>query len=278
MFKLLLFLKRIHYVLLFLVLEAAAVFMFVRSNPYHNARMVNASNAILGGIGRQLSSVDDYFGLRRENLKLTEEIARLRAELSRLPETKAAVPTLELDSAFRAATTSYKTAKIVRNSVTKRDNYLTINRGSADGIRPDMALMTNDGIVGYVVDCSPHHSVAISILNASDFRTSGKIKGSDFTGSILWDGLDYRHVEFTEVPKYAGIEKGDTIVTTEYSNIFPAELPIGTVEDFELVNATFFKVRLRLFADMSRLKYVYVVSLDDQQERGELERRTIKNK
>jgi len=247
--------------------------MFARNNPYHNARMINASNVVMGGVNRQISSVDDYLHLRQDNNRLNEEVATLRSELSHYQGVMDSTSSLSIDSRFHVSPLEYKVARVVRNTITKRDNYLTINRGTDDGITPDMALVNDYGILGYILDCSKNYSVAVSILNMNDFRTSGKIKGSEFTGSISWDGIDYRYVELTEIPKYAEIAQGDTVVTTEYSNIFPAELPIGTVENFELVNATFYKVKLKLFADMSSMRYVYVVKLEDQAQRRELENR-----
>lgn len=256
--------------MLFLVLETVAIVTFIGSNPYHNARIVNASNAVLGGIHSQLSAVDNYFGLRGENRRLMEEVASLRSQLSR-QQVHDSVPAPGIDSSFHISTLEYTVARVVRNTITKRNNYITINAGTANGVGPEMALINSDGILGYILHSSEHYSVGVSVLNVADFNTSGKIKDSEFTGSISWDGASYRYVELTQMPKYANLAVGDTIVTTEYSDRFPADLPIGTVESFELENATFFKLRVKLFADMSRLKYVYVVKLNDQNERRELE-------
>ncbi|MEG3048061.1 MAG: rod shape-determining protein MreC, partial [Mucinivorans sp.] len=146
-----------------------------------------------------------------------------------------------------------------------------ITGGTSAGIEPDMALFNASGIVGYVLYCSEHFAVATSVLNYSIFRTSGRIKGSDFKGSISWNGDDYRVVDFDEVPKYSNIAVGDTILTTESSNIFPDGLPIGTVRSFELTNGTFYKAKVTLLADLSRLSELYVVKLPMHDERRLLE-------
>lgn len=224
--------------------------------------MINAANLALGSVYKQKTAFIDYFGLKTENQRLAWENAQLRNQLSRYTKT---------DSLPDPQTADYIVARVVNNSFTKRDNYITIDKGSKQGIRADMALINDQGIVGYVLDCSDNYSVAISVLNTTDFRTSGKIKGSDFTGSIMWDGLDYRKVYFDEIPKYADMNLGDTVVTTDYSNIFPSERPIGTIINFELINGTFFKAQVKLFTDFSRLKYVYAVELKSQAERATLE-------
>lgn len=269
MLKLLLFLKRIHYVLLFIALEAIAISVFLHSNVYQKARIAGASNRLVSGIYDKVADVSGYFGLRTENERLVQEIARLRTRMS--AHLHADTLLSRLDSVPSLQYYQYQAARVIRNSISKRENYITIDRGTLDGIEPEMALITDDGIVGYVVHCSDHFSVAVSILNAKEFRTSGCIKGSDFAGSIYWDGLSHREVVLDEIPKYADMEVGDTVVTTYYSYIFPPNQPIGTVESFEMVNGTFYKVRVKLFADLARIRYVYAVRYLEQEERRALE-------
>lgn len=275
MLKLLLFLRRIHYVLLFIALEVIAVSVFIRSNTYHRAKIAGVSNILTGWVYNQTSDVSGYFGLKAENQRLLEENGRLLAELTNDRVADSLFSEDHWEASEAGAETlhfyEYQTARVLNNRVTKRENYITINKGSLDGIEPEMALITDDGIVGYVVSCSPHFSIAASILNTKLFRTSGCIKGSDFAGSIYWDGENYEEVILDEIPKYAQMAIGDTITTTFYSYIFPPEQPIGTIASYEMVNGTFYKIRVKLFADMTRLRNVYVIRYLDQEERRALE-------
>lgn len=268
MFKLLLLLKRIHYVLLFLILEVVAVSLFLSSNPYQKARMANLSNIVMGQIYGHISDVNGYFNLTQENDKLRQEVIELRSRLSRIKQ----VDSLPIPDSLLQPGERYVVVRVIRNSITKRNNFMTINKGLKDGIVPDMALLNQDGIVGYVLTCSENFAIAVSMLNVKDFNTSGKIKGSDFTGSVSWDGLSHRIVQLDEIPKYADMKIGDTIVTTDYSNRFPPDLPIGTITSFEMINGTFYKAQVELFADMGRLKYLYAVEPAGQKEREELEK------
>lgn len=273
MLKLLLFLKRIGYVLLFIALEAIAISVFLHSNLYQKARIAGASDRLVSGVYDKLADVSEYFGLRAENRRLLEEIARLRSEKQPLPQIDYdvdSIPVAEVLQQYR-----YQPARVIRNSISRRENYLTIDRGTLDGVEPEMALIADDGIVGYVVHCSDHFSVAMSILH-TQFKTSGRIQGSDFFGSIYWDGLNHREVILDEIPKYADMEVGDTVVTTDYSYIFPPDQPIGTIDSFEMFNGTFYKVRVRLFTDLARLRHVYAVHYLEQDERRALES-TIEN-
>ncbi|MDE5945245.1 MAG: rod shape-determining protein MreC [Rikenella sp.] len=273
MLKLLLFLKRIHYVLLFLALEAIAVGVFVNSNVYQKAWISGVSNHLRSGIYDKLADVSGYFGLRAENDRLIDEIARLRSRLASQAYADSLGSVGSGDTVSGLEYYQFQPARVIRNSVSKRENYLTIDRGTLDGVEPKMALVGDAGIVGYVLYCSDHFSVAMSILNKG-FKTSGCIKGTDFAGSIYWDGQSHREVILEEIPKYADIQEGDTIVTTTYSYIFPPDQPIGTVESFEMVNGTFYKVRVRLFVDLARLRHLYVVRYLEQEERSALESMT----
>ena len=129
-------------------------------------------------------------------------------------------------------------------------------------------------IAGYIVGCSDRFSVCLSVLNRN-FRTSGKIKGGDYFGSVYWDGTSYRHLTLSEIPKYAQIHAGDTIVTTAHSSIFPPDLTIGTVESFELNNATYYDVKVRLHTDIAALNNVLAVRYIDADERGALEQSVV---
>ncbi|WP_298063797.1 rod shape-determining protein MreC [uncultured Rikenella sp.] len=270
MLKLLLFFKRIHYALLFIALEAIAISVFLHGNIYQKARIAGASSRLVSGVYDKIADVSGYFGLRAENDRLIEEIARLRSQLN-APRLYADTAFARFDSVPGLQYYQYQPARVIRNSIGKRQNYLTIDRGTLDGIEPEMALVADDGIVGYVVHCSDHFSVAVSILNTEEFRTSGCIKGSDFAGSVYWDGLSHREVILDEIPKYADMQVGDTVLTTNYSYIFPPDQPIGTVASFEMVNGTFYKVRVRLFTDLARIRHVYAVRYLDQEERRAIE-------
>ncbi len=278
MIKLILFLKKIHFFLLFIILEALAIHYYANSTSYTKVKLVTASNYVVGGLYAQLSGVSSYFNLRRENRRLIEELAQLHNELDALRRDTTRYVTLPLSTQDSALLLNpegerrfeYYDARVVNNSFTRQENYITLNKGALDGMKPNMAVIAGDGIVGYVLSCSDHYSVCMSVLNR-EFNTSGRIKGEEYFGSIYWDGVSYEYVTLTEVPKYAPIEKGDTILTTDYSTIFPPDVMIGTVESFELQNATYYEVKVKLHADISSLNYVLAVNYIDAEEREALE-------
>lgn len=276
MIKLILFIKKVHFFLLFVILEVLALTYYHHSSVYSGARLMNASTALVGGVYGSMSRVRDYVGLRRENEALVREVAGLRERLDRFTGREPVTDSTALRPDSLPNTFFYGTARVINNSVSKQHNYITLDKGARDGIEKDMALIYDNAIAGYVLDCSDKFAVAISVLNI-DFRTSGKIKGGDYFGSIYWDGTSYEEVTFSEIPKYAQLAVGDTIETTDYSSIFPPRLMIGTVSSFEMINGTYYQAKVKLKLDMGRLKYVNTVRYVDQDERMELEARTRKD-
>ena len=266
--RLLLFLRRISFFLLFVAIEAAALRYFSNSSDYNQARVIGVANWLTGDIYRGISATRHFFSLGRENRRLTEEMARLQAQLYRQVS-----DTLPVDTAGGRYT--FTTARVVNNSIYRDKNYITLDKGTRQGVRTEMALLAPGGaIAGYVLNCSDRFSVAISILNTR-FRTSGRILGQDYSGSISWDGLRTDEVLFSEIPKNAPIAVGDTIVTTDYSSYFPPGLLIGTVQRFELVNGTYYNARVRLAADVAALRYVTLADYLDREEKLELEHETV---
>lgn len=267
MYKLFEFIRSTYVVLLFVVIEAMALNYYARSSAYTQARLLARSNQVVGGVHGFFSGVKHYFELGSENRALIARVEELQTELFRY---RNAETTARLDDYMAGNTnTQYEltTAAVVSNSINKNRNFIVLNRGLSDGVTPDMAVLSPDGaMVGYVVECSEHYAVAISILNTS-FRASGKIAGGDYFGSILWNGTDSRRVTMTELSKYAEPQLGDEVVSTGFSQYFPAEIPIGTVERAELNEGrTAYTVEIRLAVDLSGLGDVILVRNNDLRE------------
>ena len=245
--------------LLFVLIEGAAIHFYAHSTSFTQARLLTGSNRIAGGVHGFFSGIRRYFTLGRENRILLDRIATLEEQLAGY---RAAGDSLLFARYMEADKGPYRlvTARAISNSVNRSRNFITLDKGRRDGVVPDMAVLSADGaMVGYVATCSDRYAVAVSALNTS-FRASGKIAGSDYFGSIHWDGTDRNTVTMTELSKYASPEPGDEVVSTGYSLYFPADVPIGRVESAELnENKTSYTVRIRLAADMTALGDVILV-------------------
>jgi rod shape-determining protein MreC len=161
-------------------------------------------------------------------------------------------------------------ARVVYNSVSKSENYIILNKGSLDGIEVDMGVMSATGIVGVVMETSPNSSLVIPVLNPK-FRLSCMVKRNHYFGPLVWDGKDSRYAYLTELPRHIDFEIGDTIVTSFYSGIFPAELPIGEVVDFrKQSDDNYTSLKVRLFANFNTLNEVMIIANNRQKEQKNL--------
>lgn len=265
--KLIEFIRSIHVVVLFVVLEALAVSYYAHSTCYTEARLLSRSNQVIGGLRGLFTGVRHYFSLGSENRVLLDRVTDLEERLARYEEV---VAMSHLDSCLAGvgeAKYRFSVASVVSNSTNRQQNLITLNRGRRDNVEAEMAVLSPDGtMVGYVVDCTERYAVAMSVLNTS-FRASGKLADSDYFGSIYWDGLDPHVVILGELSKYAEPHPGDEVVTTGFSQYFPADVLIGWVESAELdPTLTSYTVRVRLAAEISRLTDVILVGNRDMNE------------
>ena len=268
------FLIKNSYKLLFLLLLGVSLTLTVKSHSYHRSQYINSSNAVSGYTYNQISSVKDYFGLRQKNDDLARENARLKEILfnkkDTILESKIVVPD-ELSNFV------VRRAKVIKNSYSKQENFLTLDRGAFEGLKPDMAVISDRGVVGIIEKTSKNFATVISILHTKN-PLNGKIKNSEHFGSITWDGKNAGHVQLIDVPKLATLKKGDTIVTGAQSAIFPENIPIGKIDRiFEEKATNKFVINIRLFNDMTSLGYVYIVENKKKKEKQDLETATEKD-
>lgn len=272
MHKLFEFIRSVYVAVLFIVLELAAISYYARSTYYTQARLLTRSNQVIGGVHSLFAGIRHYFSLGHENRLLAERITTLEERLAQYEE---AATNERLDSYLQDIGESkyrFATACVVANTVNRAQNLITLNRGRIDSVIPEMGVLSPDGaMAGYIVDCTDRYSVAMSVLNTS-FRASGKLVGSDYYGSIYWDGHDQNVVILGDVSKYADPQPGEEVVTTGFSQYFPADVLIGWVESAEMNETrTAYTVRVRLAAEISRLNEVILVANRDLYEIQDLQ-------
>jgi rod shape-determining protein MreC len=203
--------------------------------------------------------------------KLETEVYAYREQLSALRNDSSRVNHLIADQPVYR----FVSARVVNNSVSFLENYMMLDKGSDDGVRSDMGVLSVNGVVGVVIDTSPHFSLVISLLNTK-YKLNGKIKRSDFFGPLVWDGKDAQYTCLTEIPRYVAFEPGDTVVTSGYSTVFPHGIPIGSIVDAQKQrDDNYISLRIRLFTNFNNLNEVMIVTNRFQEEQKELEERTL---
>lgn len=262
-------LKKYDYVVVFVLLVALSALLMSRTSYYQGSKLVAWSNSVAGGWYQGVHSVGGYFDLKGENDRLAAENARLRAQMesSYISYT---------DSVFTVNDTtynqrySYTEARVIKNSWSQQNNYIMINKGRSHGIKVDQAVISPEGIVGVVMSVSKNFATIMPVLH-SDSRNSVKVKRTGISGSLVWDGKDYRYALVVDVPATHQFEDNDTIVTSGLANDFPEGVPVGNVVEAEpLSGSGFYRVKIRLATDFNKLDHVYVINNRFREEQEEL--------
>ena len=248
------YLVKYSYVFLFILLEILSLVLLFGFNDRQQLAFVTSANSVSGSIYELFSNVDVYFNLRRENTLLVEENARLRSMLYELTDSQT------VDSARNMSRDGVIAARVIDNSVRKDDNYMTVNKGSNDGVGKGMGVYNSTGVIGVIMASGKSYSVVMPILNGNT-SISSKIKGTDNFGFLEWSGGDPYTAQLKDVPYHSNVEVGDTVVTTGFSSVFPENITIGTVADVQrLSNGYTLKILVSLAVDMSDLGWVYIHS------------------
>lgn len=267
------FIFKHHFFFLFLIFEILSLIIFVQNNYYPQERYLSIINEISGSIHKSTDNLTQYLTLRRVNKELAENNADL-LNRSMISFTKVDTATYLIRDTLYKQQYKFTAARIVNNTINRKNNYLTLNKGKNDGIERDMAVISKNGVVGIVKNVSWHFASVISILN-SKTKISAKIKKNNFAGSVMWEGMNYRMGVLRDIPAHAKIIKGDTIVTSGYSNIFPEGIPIGTIVYFNKEKGeSFYTIYIKFTNDFDKLRYVFVIKNFLKDEQNKLEKLT----
>lgn len=259
--NLLRFILRYNFPILFLIFELIAIILVFSHNPIPRGRLANRVNSASSIIYERTFELTQYMHLRKTNEQLARENSFLRGQV------------LEplSDTSFSRNGYEFFSAQVINNSVHKEFNYLTLNKGTNDGVEVDMAVISPFGIVGIVKTVSPNYCRVLSVLNRQ-FRVSVMLSKSGYFGSLNWDGRKYREVLVTEIPSHVILEPGERIVTSGYSSLFPAGEPVATViESIPAAGGNFLEVRALLTNDLKQLSTVYIVKNNLKEEIQTLE-------
>jgi len=280
--KLLEFLIGRRHWLLFIVCEIISFTLLYRYNAYQRNVMLSSANVVTGYLMSVSSSVSSFLNLRSENKQLFEhnkqlelEILYLHHQLETIKPTTLLYDGMLTDSLYN--TYEYISAEVVNNSVTRLLNYITINKGSNDGIESDMGVISTHGVVGIVRTVNNRFSVIIPVVNPK-WGLSCKLFNSNYFGTLMWDGRDARYSTLEELPTYAEFHEGDTVVTSGFSAIFPQGIMVGTIAQSDIsVSSGFYSLRVKLATDFRNLTTVWVVKNNLQEEQWAVEQEAGKN-
>ena len=271
------FLAKYHHWFLFVLLEVFSVVLLFQYNSYQGSVWFSTANSVVGKLYEGRAALESFFSLTKVNEELTlrnfylerqvDQLRRLYGDLTQ--DTTALERTgLEFLSQYEVIP-----AKVVDNSIHKIENLMTIDKGRADGVEPDMGVACGNGVVGVVYLVSDHYSVVIPVLNASSSRISCAIRGRGYFGYLRWYGEDPAVAYVEDVPRHARFKLGDWIVTSGFSSIFPSGVLVGKIEQaYNSRDGLSYKLKVRLSTDFGCVRDVCVISDKGIAERAALQK------
>ena len=267
------FTKNFHW-LLFLFLELLCLILLFRYNSYQGSVWVSSANAVVGKVYEWQSGIEQFFSLEERARQLTDENIALERQLSRVREEliEQKGDTALADSIMQDVTNELHLlpAKVVSNSLRRPDNLLTVDRGRADGVLPDMGVVSGTGLVGVVYMAGQHYSVVMPLLNVHS-RVSCAIRDHGYFGYMSWDGSSSTDAFMEDVPRHAQFNIGEWVETSGYSDIFPPGITIGQITAIgNSADGLSYRLRVRLNTDFSRLREVSIITDDTFPERLQL--------
>lgn len=289
--KLLAFIVAKRHWFLFIFFEIVSIVLIYRNNVYQQNRMLSTANVVTGYIMSVSSNIFSYFDLREANQELLERNSKLETEVATLRELlyRQEADTTSFEQVFLKDTVfadslfhgdiqyNYIPVGVVSNSTNYINNYITINKGTNDGIRPDMGVVSPYGVVGIVMTVGDHYSVILSLLNVK-FNVNCKVLQTNYFGALSWKGGDIRYAYLEQLPTHSTFQAGDTIVTSGNSAVFPPGIMVGIVESYEKQDDdNFYSLKVRLTSDFQALRVLYVIDNRLQKERQDVEREARKN-
>ncbi len=266
--------QRVFPFLVFILLQLAAFYIISRYNDYHHSKMISRSNYLAANINEKVANLTSFINMPLQNEALAMENAKLRQELymtsarlnAKIDDSILGLYPFQLPNSTRVVH-----GKIVSNTVSQLRNFLIVNKGSKDGIKKDMSVISGKGPVGVVIDVSENFCSIMSILN-KDNNVSVRNKSTLNIGQLRWKGGDIMVAELEEIPKHIKLKKGEIIETSGYSSYYPAGLPVGVVEEYsEDSKSNFANIKVRLYNDFTNLRYVYLIENIERPEIRKLE-------
>lgn len=255
--------------LCFLVLFVLGLTLTINSHNYHSNKFIASTNAISGAVFETRNNITSYFKLKSFNERLLQENTLLKQQLTN--KLSQVYTNFSKDTAVQF---KYIPATVINSTYQKKSNYITLNKGSNDGVKPDMGVITDLGIVGIVKQVSANYALVISILH-NNSTINAQLKKTNHFGSLVWDGKDPNVLQLIDIPRLAPLKQGDTIVSGGRSTIFPKGIPIGTIKNYYLnKDKNYFTINVVPFNDMTDVGFVQVIKNEDAEEIQTLQKST----
>lgn len=258
------FIRKYCYIFLFILFETISMILLFRFNSYQGSVWFSAANSVAAGINSTYSNVMNFFNLEQINQELTAQNIALQRETEHLRQSliTATKDTTITEKLMREKLMGYNMvpATVVSNSAERSNNYLVIDRGEKDGIRPEMGVVGGGGVVGIIYLTGSHHSLVIPVTNRKS-SISCRVRGQNYFGYLQWDGSSMLSAYVDDVPRYAKVKVGQAIETSGYSAVFPPGIFVGRVRTIRnSTDGQSYRLDVTLGTNFANLRDVLVVT------------------
>jgi len=252
--------------------------MIVKNQEYQKSVFLSSSNFVVSGLYEWNNSVVEFFKLAAANDNLSEENTALKNQIVNLQNKIATLHPETSDSVhFRIPPEmeyQFIAAKVINSSTNKLLNYITLNKGAEDGIKVDMGVVSDEGVVGIVKTVSSRFSVVIPLLNPR-IEISCRFKRNNYSGPLKWTGEDYRYSNLNDIARHVELALGDTLITSGLTSTFPEGVPVGAIEDFNIKESdAYYNIKVKLAVNFRTLSHVKVINYLNYKEQKDIEKTT----
>ncbi|WKS95258.1 rod shape-determining protein MreC [Riemerella columbina] len=244
----------------FLTLQTLALYLIFTRNAVQQTFLAGQAATFNAWVSGYIDEGANYLKLKEMNEQLVAQNKALMQEI--YGQEYATVPQRIQVSDSVNAQQKYVMidAEVMNNSIIRRDNYFTINRGRREGVTGKMGVIAPNGIAGIVINSMENYALVQSVLSVNKMRVNAALKKSGYFGTLTWRGDDARIMHLSDIPKYVPIKVGDTIVTDGKSDLFPAGIMVGTIAGYQVDTKTgFWDISVELGQKMGNVKNVFVV-------------------
>ena len=263
--NLLKFISRYNYSIIFFLLLFISFLLISNESFILRSEYFNSSNYISGSFYKVQNNIFSYFSLGKKNEKLENENLSLINQLTQLKSK------IKPDSTGNRSGLNFIKAQVINNSLNKSKNYITIDRGRTHGIKKNLGVISNNGVIGKIKNVSDNFSTIVSLLNTS-FFLSTVIKETQTLSSVNWDGESTKRAKLLYVPKHIPLEVGFSVVTSSFDSLFPKEIEVGSISRINQdVNSNFYDIEIIISEDFYSISSVYVVIDSLKEEKVRLE-------
>ncbi|PRD48161.1 rod shape-determining protein MreC [Sphingobacterium haloxyli] len=254
-----LFLVRYNAIFWFILFFVISIILVVRNNNFQRSSFINSSNVVVGSYYEQVNSWKSYLSLNETNEELAAENVLLRQQVQNLLQADTSADSVHIIDSIEQGRYAFIVANVANNSIHRKNNYLTLDKGSADGVEKGMGVITSNGVVGVVLQTSTHFSSVQSLLHP-DTRISVMLDSSEIIGSLVWgSSIDPRYGMVKDIPNHVEIKKGEKVYTSGFS-LFPAGIQVGRIVETGITSGeSFLDLKIELSTNFSNLHHVYVV-------------------